>query len=284
MKTFSVQLSTGDSISACIPHEELVYGATALLIPTSHLPSSLVGLVGRVNGICAYHPITEEAIDVVVDDTLSTPTLLVPLHEDIDYTLAEKYGLTYKQVVAPYFLGKGKEALREDKDTGFRRSVVVVVYDEPTDKYLCVDCVYRVCRSFVMGGIEGDEDIPTTALREVAEETGYCDLTVDRCSVYELHNHFYADYKNINRYAYLYVVFAHTNSMATIPMTELELGKQRPVWLSREEIKDFLTVPNNQFIYEHIFDKDTPFTVDGMMINSSEYNGKLRSTVAKDIE
>ena len=283
MKEYSIKLSTLDLVSAKIEHPELIYGVTSLLIDSKHVPPSLQGLIGKVNGICAYHPITNEAIDIVIDDSCDYPTLLVPLHEELDYSIATKYGLTFKQVVAPYFLGQGKEALRDDKDTGFRRSVVVIVYDKPTNKYLCVDCVYRVCKSFVMGGIEGDEDITATALREVAEETGYCDLTVDRCSVYELHNHFYADYKNINRYAHLYVVFAHTNSLATIPMSELELGKQRPVWLSRDEIKDFLTVPNNIFIYNNLFDKDTPFTLDGMMINSDKLSGKLRSVVSKDI-
>lgn len=83
--------------------------------------------------------------------------MLIPAHIQEHFELAEKFDLEYKQVVAPYFKGEGKQTLNPNLETHFRRSVIAIIKNEKDNTYLCVDCSSRICRSFVLGGIEGEE-------------------------------------------------------------------------------------------------------------------------------
>ena len=284
MKEYVLELNNGKKLKAIITNEELIYGVTAVAVGTKNDYLNLGNEETKLGAIYAMHPLTNERIDIVVLDNKmlqTTAMLLVPAHIKEHFDLAERFDLKFKQVVAPYFKGVEEEALNPNAETQFRRSVIVVVKDPKTNKYLCVNAVKRVCKSFVMGGIEGDETIEEAALRETAEETGYTDVKITRVSMFELHNHFYAAYKGVNRYAHLYVAFGELISDAHEVPTEEELAKQTTLWLNKEELKDFLSVNNNQFVYNYILEKDYVFEGDGMMINSNELNGKLRSEVAK---
>lgn len=105
-----------------------------------------------------------------------------------------------KEIVAPYFL-------ETDDETQFRRSIIAVVKDTKNEKYLCVEAKKRLCKSFVLDGIEEGETPEEAKKREVKEETGYNDVKVTGVSNFVLHNHFYAGYKGVNRYAHLYIVY-----------------------------------------------------------------------------
>ena len=195
MKEYILELNNGKKLKSIITNEELIYGVTAVAVGTKNEYLNLGGEETKLGAIYAYHPLTNEKIDIVVLNNKmleKTALLLVPAHIKEHFDLAYKFGLNFKQVVAPYFKGVDNEALNPNAETQFRRSVIVVVKDPKTNKYLCVNAVKRVCKSFVMGGIEGDESIEDAALRETAEETGYTDVKITRVSMFELHNHFYA--------------------------------------------------------------------------------------------
>ena len=193
--------------------------------------------------------------------------------------LAKKYNLPYKQVVAPYFEGTGEESLNPNAETKFRISVIAVIKNEKDNTYLCVDALKRNCKSFVLGGIEEGETPEEAAIREVKEETGYIDIKINRKSILELHNHFYAEYKGVNRYATLNVIFGILKSKKRERVSEDEFNKQKAVWVKKENLKNFLTVNNNVFVNEYLLDGDCAYEGDGIMINSGKLNGKLRSDV-----
>ena len=130
-----------------------------------------------------------------------------------------------------------------------------------------------------MGGIEENETLEEAMLREVLEETGYSNIRVTYTSLFVLHNHFYAEYKGVNRYAHLYVVFGELIDNERQELSDEEKEKQSTLWLTRNELKDFLTVNNNIFVYENLLDGDKALDIDGVMINSKEYNGKMRSEI-----
>ena len=235
-----------------------------------------------MEGIFAKHPLTNEKIPIIVldNDILEKNSLmLVPAHIQEHFELAKKYNLPYKQVVAPYFEGTGEESLNPNAETKFRISVIAVIKNEKDNTYLCVDALKRNCKSFVLGGIEEGETPEEAAIREVKEETGYIDIKINRKSILELHNHFYAEYKGVNRYATLNVIFGILKSKKRERVSEDEFNKQKAVWVKKENLKNFLTVNNNVFVNEYLLDGDCAYEGDGIMINSGKLNGKLRSDV-----
>lgn len=281
MKKYTLKTNLGSNITALLQDEELIYGVTAIMIGTNtayHIPCA----EGKIKNEYTYHPITKEKLDIIAINNKmleEMAIMLVPAHIQEHFNLAKKYNLNYKQVVAPYFFGQDEEAINPNVKTQFRRSVIAIIKDVKTNKYLCVNAKKRLCKSFVMGGIEGDETPEQAMLREVEEETGYADVKPIYTSMFVLHNHFYAGYKGVNRYAHLYVVFGELLSSKQHERTLEELEKQEPLWLSRDEMKDFLSVNNNIFVYNNLLDGDIAFEQDGMMMNSEDMNGKLRSEI-----
>lgn len=282
MKEIKIELTNGKLIPSTITNEELIYGVTAIAIGIKNEYINISSDLGKVEGIFAKHPLTNEKIPIIVldNDILEKNSLmLVPAHIQEHFELAKKYNLPYKQVVAPYFKGAGEESLNPNAETKFRVSVIAVIKNEKDNTYLCVDALKRNCKSFVLGGIEEGETPEEAAIREVKEETGYIDIKINRKSIFELHNHFYAAYKGVNRYATLNVIFGILKSKKRERVSEDEFNKQKAVWVKKENLKNFLTVNNNVFVNEYLLDGDCAYEGDGIMINSGKLNGKLRSDV-----
>lgn len=286
MKKIEIELSNGEKIPSVIINEELIYGVTAIAIGTKNKYLKILNSYGKLDNIFVKHPLTNEMLPIIVldNDILEENSMmLIPAHIQEHFELAEKFKLPYKQVVAPYFKGENEEALNPNVETKFRTSVIAVIKDEKDNTYLCVDAQKRVCKSFVLGGIEDGETPEQAAIREIKEETGYVDIKINRTSIFQLHNHFYAAYKGVNRYAYLYVVIGSLNSEERKNISDEELAKQKTVWIKREDLKDFLSVNNNLFVNDYLLDKDCAYEGDGVMINSGKFNGRLRSEVRNKI-
>ena len=255
------------------------------LFKTPLITKSMLTLISneiiKSENIYAFHPITNELISlIIIDENLNFDAeLLIPAHNQKHFEIAKKFNLDFKQVVAPYFKGTGNQTLKQDIETIFRKSVVAVIKNPKNNKYLCVNALNHPCKSFVMGGIEKDETPEQAALREVFEETGYIDIKITRTSIFTLHNHFYAEYKGVNRYAHLSVVFGELITNFQCKPSDDEIKKQTPLWLSYEELKTFLNIKNNIFIYENLLEEDSAFEGDGIMINSFNFNGMQRYEV-----
>ena len=282
MKKIEIELTNGKLIPSIITNEELIFGVTAIAIGMKNDYINISGNMGRIKNIFAKHPLTNGNLPIIVLDNEmleKNSIMLVPAHIQEHFELAKNFNLPYKQVVAPYFKGTGEESLNPNVETKFRTSVIAVIKNEEDNTYLCVDALKRNCKSFVLGGIEEGETPEKAAVREVKEETGYIDITINRKSIFELHNHFFAAYKGVNRYAILYVIFGTLNSKKREKVSEDEINKQKAIWVKKENLKDFLTVNNNVFVNNYLLNGDCAYEGDGVMINSGKFNGKLRSEV-----
>lgn len=282
MKEFNIKLTNGKMIPSIIVNEELIYGVTAIAIGKENKYLEVSNHLKKNEDIFAKHPLTNEILPIIILDSNSlekTSMMLIPAHVQEHFDLAKKFNLQYKQVIAPYFRGVGEENIKTNVETKFRKSVIAVIKDEANDTFLCVDALKRNCKSFVLGGIEDGETVEGAAIREVREETGYVDITINRKSIFELHNHFYAEYKGINRYAILYVVFGSLNSKKKEEVSNEEINKQRAIWIPKKDLKTFLNINNNIFVNNYILDGDCAYEGDGIMINSGKFNGELRSKV-----
>lgn len=282
MKKIKIELANGKLIPSIITNEELIYGVTAIAIGMKNDYIDIPSNLGKVENIFAKHPLTNEKLPIILldNDILEkNAMMLVPAHIQEHFELAKNFNLPYKQVVAPYFKGTGGESLKPNVETKFRTSVIAVIKNEEDNTFLCVDALKRKCKSFVLGGIEESETPEEAAIREVKEETGYVDITINRKSIFELHNHFYAAYKGVNRYAVLNIIFGTLNSKKREKVSEDEFNKQKAIWIKKENLKDFLTVNNNEFVNNYLLDGDCAYEGDGIMINSRKFNAKLRSEV-----
>ncbi len=280
MKKIEIELTNGKLIPSIIANKELIYGVTAIAIGTKNDYIEISNNDSKLENIFAKHPLTNEKLPIIVlnNDILEKDSMmLVPAHIQEHFELAKKFKLPYKQVVAPYFKGIGEESLNPNVETKFRNSVIAVIKNEEDNTYLCVDALKRDCKSFVLGGIEKGETPEEAAIREVKEETGYVDISINRKSIFELHNHFYAAYKGVNRYAILNVIFGTLNSKKKEKVSDEEFNKQRAIWIKKEDLKEYLNVNNNIFVNNYLLDEDCAYEGDGIMINSGNLNGRLRS-------
>lgn len=225
-----------------------------------------------------------EAIDKKVPVIHSTNNgFLIPAHNKEDYNYAKENNLKITQVVSPYFYGEGEEKIREDKPTQKRHSVIAVIKHPEKEEYLCLDCKKRNCKSFVLGGIEQGESVADAAIREIKEETGYTDVLIENQSDFKLINHFYAGYKGVNRYATLDIIFGTLKSETNIGIVPEENEKHTVKWIPKDDLKNFISVNNNQFVVDMILNGETAYIGDGIMINSNELNGMTRDMARQEL-
>lgn len=263
----NVTLSNSEVVEIEIEKPELIYGATAFIV--NH----------KVDGY-ALNPITNEKLEIIQGEETR---FFIPAHIEKDYIYAKEHHLPIKQVVAPYFYGKGEEAPRNDKETQRRYSVVGIIKHHKEDQYLCEDAKGRNCKSFVMGGIEENETPEEACIREVFEETGYQDVEIDFVSNFVVVNHFYAGYKGVNRYAYLKFVYGHLTSDKHENITEEERAKHVVKWISKDDLKDFINIDLNKMALDILLYGQHAYIEDGIMITNDDNNEKTSQEVRKNI-
>ena len=242
-------------INIDLERPEFIFGITAVLYN------------GDTNGIQSiYVPILEERVTIIKSNETR---FFIPAHIQEDFIYAKKNNLLIKQVIAPYFKGIGNENVREDVKTQERHSVIVVIKNDKSDEYLCLDCKNRDCKSFVLGGVEEGETVEEAAIREVYEETGYNDIEITYKSPFKLINHFYAEYKEVNRYATMEIIIGRLKSESNTNISEEENKKHIIKWVHEEELLNFLTVNNNIYAVDLLFNGEKAIINEGVMINSS---------------
>ncbi len=152
---------------------------------------------GIDSGMVAVNPASGEEIPVwivnyVLGDIGTGAIMAVPAHDERDRAFAEKFKLPVRTVIEPV---TGEPRAGEE----FRRSIVAVVENPKTGKFLSVQWGEKLGGAlFVGGGIDGGESPEDAARREVREETGYKNLEFVSVSA-KIHHHYVAHSKGVNR-------------------------------------------------------------------------------------
>jgi len=242
---------------------------------------------GVFTGAYAKHPLTGERIPIwagnfVVADYGSGMVMAVPAHDQRDFEFAKKYGINIKQVIAPLFVtDKGKDAIREDAKTVVRDSVFAIIKHWKEDKYFCLDWKKFGWKSLIIGGIDKGETAEEAVRREVKEESGYSDIRSVIPVGFENHGNYYAEHKNENRYAKFKAFLIELKSDKREQVKEEHTKNHEGKWIDKSKVKDFLSLANNNYVWDTYLNGERAYTDYGKLINSGPFS-ELQSDEAKE--
>lgn len=226
---------------------------------------------GVFTGSYAINPLSGEKVPVWVADYVlggygTGAVMGVPGHDERDYAFAQKYTLPIIQVIEPE-----TGVIQENPE--YRESIVAVVYNPVTDKYLSIDWGDKGGSLFVGGGRESNETAEETARREVQEETGYKNIKLV-AEAGKIHHNYFAHSKNVaRRIQATPLLFELVDDTQVEPTLEDdETGKFTVNWLTADEvsekIKDELHATSYSFLVGGAM-----YHGEGVMVNSGDFDG-----------
>jgi leucyl-tRNA synthetase len=112
-----------------------------------------------------------------------------------------------------------------------RKVAHAIVFDSKTKKYLIIRNKKHGWDTVIIGGIEGDEDVVRTAIREVREETGYVDIEFKRILGGPTEAQYYTRHKGENRVAVAQAVYFELRSDKQVPRADDEDEDDEILWI-----------------------------------------------------
>ena len=229
---------------------------------------------GVFTGAYAINPVNNDKIPIYISDYVlasygTGAIMAVPAHDERDYEFAKKFNIPIKQVLAKSFVGTGSSAIREDKEMTNRNVVNVVIKHPKEDKYLCVHNKKFDWTTFVMGGIEDGESVIDAGIREVKEETGYTDITIDKELEFIYFDNFYAAHKDVNRHITCHTIIGRLNSLEQEEISKEEADIADYVWIDKDKLIDKLSTQAHKYDAERVLNGDGAMVDDGVHVNSS---------------
>lgn len=227
---------------------------------------------GIDTGIKAINPVNGKSIPVwIANYVLSgygTGALMaVPAHDNRDYGFATAYDLPIQQVLIPE-----TGILQENPEE--RQSIVAIIFDKRTKKYLSLNWGTHLGGSlFIGGGIDKEEDVITAALREIKEETGYLHLT-HISQTQQIYHNYFAHSKNVaRRIAATGLLFELADdTKVETSLEENEKNKFTIEWLSEKEVLTKIKDELHTLVFSLLAKKEV-YTGNGMLTNSEEFDG-----------
>jgi leucyl-tRNA synthetase len=226
----------------------------------------------KLEGITATNPASGEEIPVYIADYVlgsygTGAIMAVPAHDERDFAFATKFGIEIKQVIQPV-TGEPQE-----NPDDFRISIVGIVYNPRTDKYMTINWLKYPNTLFVGGGVEEGEDLQTAAEREIKEETHCTHLEFTSQTGVFKHS-YYATRKDmwreIDATGFL---FELTDDEETEQVLEDdEYGEFEPIWKTAKEVEEQVTDDLHKAIWDQLINKKIQ-TGSGLLVNSAELDG-----------
>jgi len=244
----------------------------------------------ELRGIKAINPVNDKEIPIFVADYVlisygTGAIMAVPAHDERDFEFAKKYKLPIQRVVEPKFVARqdGQSALKPNERLVKRNALCAVIKNPKNGQYLCVSWKKVMMHGLVTGGVEEGEDLVEAALREIHEETGYKNLRLVKDPSFSIHSFFYHRIKMENRWARFQYLFFELENEERDPINDKESSLHDIVWKSENDLKNFFTVIEGEFILNFIHNPDYIHTGEGILHNSGKYDGLDSQEATKKI-
>jgi 8-oxo-dGTP pyrophosphatase MutT (NUDIX family) len=164
-----------------------------------------------------------------------------------------------------------------------KQAVWCIVKHWSEDKYLFIEWnkKYANWTNFITGGIDTGEDVVQTAIREVAEESGYVDVKKAENLNNSIIAEFYHTYKNKNFSTEFHWVYIELASGKQVSVLEEEKDKHTTIWIDKNKVESFHSTPNGKYGWRVFTGLESKcFTDDGKLVNSGKFN-RLNSEEAR---
>ena len=218
----------------------------------------------KLEGLSAINPINNKEIPIYISDYVmmnygTGAIMAVPAHDTRDYDFAKKFGIDIIQVLE-------EETGTPHSDESKKNSIVAIVYDEKQDKYLTINWGNNGGRLFVGGTIKENESSLECAIREIAEETGYTDISLVK-TAFKINHHYYAYNKNkyFNIQATPFLFTLNSDKMVSQNLDDDE--KFQVEWVSKDIIQKEIVDELHKKSFEYTVN-ETAMVEDGIHINS----------------
>ena len=223
----------------------------------------------KLEGLSAINPINNKEIPIYISDYVmmnygTGAIMAVPAHDTRDYDFAKKFGIDIIQVLE-------EETGTPHIDESKKNSIVAIVYDEKQDKYLTINWGNNGGRLFVGGTIKENESSLECSIREIAEETGYTDISLVK-TAFKINHHYYAynkdKYFNIEATPFLFTL----NSDKKVSQNLDDDEKFQVEWVSKDIIQKEIVDELHKKSFEYTVNA-TAMVGDGIHINSDILDG-----------
>jgi leucyl-tRNA synthetase len=244
----------------------------------------------ELKGVKAINPANSEEVpvwiaDYVLADYGTGAVMAVPAHDERDWDFAKKFGLEVKNVVLQTVTAKsGIIAFHPNEPIVYRNVIRAVVKHWSEDKYIVLTWRDNGLKSFISGGIEGDEDAVEAAKREILEETGYSDLEFVSYIGGKVCARFYAPNKNQNREDKQQGILFKLKSDKRVDISVEEQKIHTLDWMSLDDAKKVMDPALVDFvIVNRLGINNQAYTGEGILIDSDKFTGKSSESIKKDI-
>ena len=224
---------------------------------------------GVFTGAYAINPVNQEKIPIWISDyvlaTYGTGAIMaVPAHDERDYEFAQKFNIPIIQVLE-------EETGTPHINETYKNSIVAILHDSKTDRYLTINWHENGGRLFIGGTIKEGETALDCAIREITEETGYTDFSVKK-ETFKIKHHYYAynkdRYFQIESTGFLFELNSDQKQNQNLDLDEKFDVEWVTLEQAEQEVKDALHLKTLEYVM-----KPGAMIGDGIHVNSEFLNG-----------
>jgi leucyl-tRNA synthetase len=237
----------------------------------------------KLEGIFAVNPANNERLPIFVADYVlahygTGAIMAVPAHDERDYEFAKKYALPIRQVVEPVLTQTtGSATFKENEPAEDSYGVIAIIKHWSEDKFLGLRWPEAGWGTFLTGGIDDGDTPEETVIKEILEETGYKNAKIIR-KLGVIHSKYYHAPKSKNRFGHAPTFYVELVNGECDEISAEEKSKHELRWLSKEELKSFLTASSHLQALELL--NERLYVGNGVLTESGDFTG-LSSEEAK---